>query len=535
VVTDQNGNPVPNGTQIRFSLPPQGGSLENLRTTQAGVAYNTLTSSSTPDTVIITAWAESNPTARDSVQIIYRVGAPSVVSVSAQLDTLRADGIQVDTITAHVTDIVGHSLSNVEVQFFTTIGNITSSRVTDANGNAQVAFSSPQTGTALITANASGAIGGYTVYLIPGNPNSIQMEYYPSSVGVRGSGRNETLLITATVRDANNNHVLDGTNVFFNINNSPGGGDFLSSVGAIPTINGSASVSYNSGTISGSVRIRAVCEGISAVSTEILIYAGPPYIEDIADGCLGSHMSLGASPCNMFGMDVVGDTVNVVALVGDRYNNPVTPGTAVYFTTSGGVITTATGYTDSLGFARVKLFGGNPLPTIPRWLNTLSDPNLGSQILCRETPTQAGVAKLLATSAGVDVNGDSVIVWATTDVIFDYSQSHLFIREASINGDPDASTLYIGQNALIRIALFDADFWPMVYGTTIRFTATKGMVYPSEITVGCPGDTTYTVSFFNNLTLQDDDAASPVLVNVQSRQGGAYSFTRTFTLYARLP
>jgi adhesin/invasin len=535
VVTDQSGNPVPNGTQVRFSIPPQSGSLENLRTTQSGVAVNTLTSSSTPDTLQVIAWAEANPTARDSVSIVYRVGAPTVVTLSAQRDTLPANGIAVDTISAHVTDAVGHVLSNVEVRFITTVGNITSSRVTDASGDARVAFSSSQTGTAQVTATAGTATSTYTVYLIPGSPNSISMDYLPNSVGVRGSGRNETLLITATVRDANNNAVLDGTPVYFNINSSPGNGDFLSSTGPIPTINGRATVSYNSGTRSGSVRIRAVCAGISAVSTEILIYAGPPYIEDVNFGCETSHMSLAPAPCSMFGMDVVGDSVRLVVLVGDRYNNPVTPGTAIYFTTSGGVITTATGYTDSLGFARVTLFSGSPLPTTTRWTNTLSDPNLGGPILCTPAPTQPGVAKVLATSAGVDANGDSVTVWATTNVIFDYSQPILHLRSLTVNGDPSERTLYIGQNALITVATYDPDFWPLVSGSTINFSASYGLVYPSRITVGCPGDTLYTVSFFNNRTLTDDDAASPVLITVDTRQGDAYTFTETFTLLASLP
>ncbi|MFZ5434165.1 MAG: beta strand repeat-containing protein [Calditrichota bacterium] len=535
VLTDQNGNPVPDGSQVRFTIPPQSGSLENLRTTVNGVATNVLTSSTTPDTLWIVAWSEANNSARDSVRVIYRVGAPSIVNLSALSDTLRADGISVDTISAHVTDAVGHPLSNVEVLFSTTIGNITSSRVTDSNGNARVAFSSSQTGTAQITAQAAEAVGNYTLYLIPDNPNSIEMGYFPSSVGVRGSGRNETLLITATVRDANNNPVIDGTEVYFNINNSPGGGDFLSSPGPIPTINGRATVSYNSGTISGSVRIRARCEGISAVSTEILIYAGPPYIESIYSPCDSSHMSLAASPCNMFGMDVVGDSVRIVALVGDRYNNPVTPGTAVYFTTSGGVITTATGYTDSSGFAWVTLFSGNPLPTIARWYNTLHDPNLGGPIMCSAPPTQPGVAKILASTAGVDGNGDSVTVWASTNVIFNYSQPLMFIREVTVNGDPNERTLYIGENALIRIAVYDPDYWPLVSGSTIRCTANHGNTYPNTITAGCPGDTTYTFSFFNNLSLTDDDAASPVLINVDTRFGDAYVFTETFTLRAALP
>jgi adhesin/invasin len=532
VVTDQNGNPVPNGTQVRFSIPPQGGSLENLRTTRTGVATNTLTSSSTPDTVQVVAWAEANPTARDSITFVYTVGLPAVVTLSAQLDTLNANGIAVDTISAHVTDAVGHILSNVEVRFTSTIGNITASRVTDANGDAMVAFSSPHTGTAQITATAGAASGIYTVHLVSGAPNSISMEYFPASVGVRGSGRNETLLITATVRDANNNPVIDGTPVYFNINNSPGGGDFLSSNGPIPTINGRASVSYNSGTVSGSTRIRAECAGVSAVSTEILVFAGPPYIEDISQGCTTSHMSLGARPCNMFGMDVMGDSVTLVALVGDRYNNPVTAGTAVYFTTSGGVITTATGYTDSLGFARVTLFSGNPLPTIPRWLNTLRDPNLGSAVLCNAIPSQPGVAKVMVSSAGLDAAGDSVTVWATTDVTFNYATPNLFLREVSVNGDPEERTMFIGQNAVIRFAVYDDDYWPMVAGTQLNFSASHGMVYPDQITVGCPGDTTYTISFFNNLSTTDSDCASPVLITVNTRQNDAYTFTPTFLLKA---
>jgi len=531
-VTDQNGNPVPDGTQVRFSIPPQSGSMENLRTTVGGVANNSLTSSSTPDTFYVSAWAEDNPNVRDSVQIIYRVGDPALIIMSATTDSLLANGIATDNITARVTDAVGHALPNVEVHFTATIGNITASRVTDNDGNATVPFSSSQTGTAVITAQAGLASASYNIFLLPGNPNSIQLGFTPNSVGVRGSGRNETLLITATVNDANNNPVVDGTPVTFNINNSPGGGDFLSSTGAIPTINGQATVAYNSGTVSGTARIRAVCAGISAVSTEILIYAGPPYIENISDGCLSSHIAIGASPCNMFGMDVVGESVQLVCLVGDRYNNPVTPGTAVYFTTSGGVVTTSTGYTDSAGFARVTLYSGNPLPTVNRWLNTITDPNLGTTILCSDVPDQDGVAKLLVKTAGVDATGDSVWVWATTNVTFDYSQPILNLREVTVDGDPNERDLYIGENALIRFSLYDFNYWPMVAGTLVSFSASAGSVYPTEIEIGCPGDTSYTISFFNNLTTNDDDAATPVLINVDATYGAAYTFTQTFTLHA---
>jgi adhesin/invasin len=546
VVTDQNGNPVPNGTQVRFSVPPQSGSLENLRSTVNGSAGNTLTSSTTPDTVIVLAWSEANPSARDSVEVIYTVGAAARVMLSAQRDTVNANGMEVDSISAHVTDAVGHALSNVEVLFATSIGNITASRVTDNLGNAHVAFSSSRTGNALITATAGSVQGNYTLYLIPGTPWSITLDYSPSSVGIRGSGRNETLLITATVRDVNNNIVLDGTPVFFSIALSPDPqNDALSTYNAVPTINGHATVSFSSGFISGTARIRATCEGRTAVSTEILVYSGPPYIEDINAGCETSHMTVSASPCNMFGMDVAGDSVQIIAIVGDRYNNPVTPGTAVYFTTSAGVVVPSMGYTDSSGFAHVTLYSAQPRPTIERWLNgqLTEDPNRfnarwthGDPVIrCSAQPTQDGVAKVVASSAGVDASGDSVWVWAATDVTFNYRSTYMQIRSVTVNGDPNRRTLYIGQSAVIRIAVFDPDYWPAVAGSVLQCTANHGNTYPSQITVGCPGDTSFTFSFFNNLTQTDDDAASPVLITLDTRYGDSYVFTETFTLLASLP
>jgi hypothetical protein len=134
----------------------------------------------------------------------------------------------------------------------------------------------------------------------------------------------------------------------------------------------------------------------------------------------------------------------------------------------------------------------------------------------------------------VDGNGDSVTVWSSTNVTFNYSEALLYLRETSVNGDPDNRTLFIGENALITFATYDYDYWPLVSGSIVRFTASQGNVYPAEFTIGCPGDTSYTVSFFNDLTLEDTDAATPVLIEVETERGGAYTFTETFTLRAAL-
>jgi adhesin/invasin len=531
VVTDQSNNPVPNGTVVRFEVPPNSGSLEASRPTANGVAVNTLTSGANPDTVQIKAWVETVPSVRDSADVIYIVGPPQNILLSAQYDTLLANGIATDTITAQVEDAVGHPLSNIEVHFAASRGNITSSQQTNSQGIARVPFSSLSTGIATITATAGEAEAQITIYLVPGPPNSILLSYQPNSVGVQGSGRNETLMITADVRDASNNPAVDGTLVTFDIYSSPGGGDSLSSYDPIPTINGEASVSYSSGTISGSVRIIAYCEGIEAISTEIQIYSGPPYIEDIYNGCNSSHLAVGANPINFYGWYTVNYATTLTAVVGDRYNNPVPTGTAVYFTTSGGVINTSTGYTDSTGVASVTMLSGAPYPTIWRWFTTLSDPNTGGLILCTQPPTEEGVAMVMASSEGVDSSGNPAIAWGVANVIFSGPIDSLYIVSATVNGNPTIRELYIGENAIITFRLFDENHHPVVPGSSINFSANAGMVFPSAIVTDDPGQIEYAVSFFNNLTTNDDPTATPVLISVEGQNGSAYVFTETFMLW----
>jgi hypothetical protein len=339
------------------------------------------------------------------------------------------------------------------------------------------------------------------------------------------------LVITATVRDASNNPVVDGTQVQYSIYASPGGGDSLSSYNPIPTINGNASVSYSSGTISGSVRIRAICGSIQAISTELQIYSGPPYIEDINNGCLSSHLAVGANPINFYGWYTVNYTTTLTAVVGDRYNNPVPAGTAVYFTTSGGVINTATGFTDPMGVASVTMLSGAPYPTLQRWLTTLRDPNTNALITCNPNPGQDGVAMVLASSEGVDSSGASAIAWGTCNVIFSGPIDSMYVFSATVNGDPTIRELYMGESAVITFRLFDVNHHPIVPESVINCSANAGTVYPGAISTNDPGQIQYTISFTNSLTTSDDPVATPVIISVDCQNGSAYVFTDTFMLY----
>ncbi|MFQ5674499.1 MAG: invasin domain 3-containing protein, partial [bacterium] len=370
-VSDQSNNPVPDGTQVNFSIIDGTGTIESNKVTANGVATSRLTSSTQPDTVLIRVQVGA---LSDTTTVFYQVGPPATITLSADSTSLPADGVTSTRVVANILDAAGNPvIDGTRVDFTTDIGDITPTVQTVA-GQAIAQFVSGVTGTATVSASVSGLSERITIQLRPGPPNSILLSFDPNNLGVKDSGRNQTVTVTADVIDSKNNPVVDGTYVTFSIFSAPGGGEVLSNNNPIPTLNGKAEVSLNSGIRSGSARIMAqvtdaagvpIVPDIRAVSTEIIIFAGPPYIEDVNDATT-SHLSVGVRPLNVFGWQVVNNTVTVTAVVGDKFNNPVPAGTAVFFTTTGGVISTHTGFTDEEGVATVTLHTAQPYPDIPR-------------------------------------------------------------------------------------------------------------------------------------------------------------------------
>jgi len=387
VVTDQLGKPVSDGTAVRFGLHPSEGSLGSTRAfTVDGEVSTTLTSSTSLTTVTVEAWVEDSPDVRDSVQVEYVLGPPALVTVESERDTLPADGITTTTITATVTDAAGHPIPGVEVRFSSNIGTVTERATTDSEGRAEASFSGSTTGAAIITATCQGVEGrSDPIELVPGPPVNITLSFEPNFVHVRGVGRNSALTVTADVRDAHGNPVADGTEVVFDIYASPSGPgdvyrDSLSSYDPIPTVGGRAQVAFISGSRSGTARIRARLPeyGLEAVSTEFQIFSGPVFIEDV-DDMSTSHLSVAPKVINIYGWNYLNNRTELVAVLSDRYHNPVPEGTAVYFTTTGGSVVTSEGYTDADGVARATLITAAPFPTVERY-HMLKDPNTGEPI-----------------------------------------------------------------------------------------------------------------------------------------------------------
>ncbi|MFC1608445.1 Ig-like domain-containing protein, partial [Candidatus Latescibacterota bacterium] len=440
------------------------------------------------------------------------------------------------------------------VTFSSDVGDIEKFAQSDSTtGQASVNFTSGVVGTATITANVGEATGTITVIMIPGAPQSVELSFNPTSVGVQGSGRNETLLITADVKDNKNNPVGDGHLVKFEMVGgfdtdaqlSPHGADNHESE-PVPTVNGSARVSFHAGTRSGTVRIKAtvldedgnpLATEIKSESTQFMVYSGPAYLDmtDVSDPFTESRMKLYGGPLNIYA-GAIGNPENqstITVTIGDKYKNPVPEGTAVYFTTTGGYVTTDTGFTDKDGIATATLYSSNPFPTRTN-SSAVANPNyakygdpetfpmpLNQSILTYFDPDEDGIANngfaiVSAYSEGIDHLGNEVSVWNYVPVIFSLDVSEFSL--AAVPAAPD--TLYRGASRTFEVTVHDSNKNPIVGGSEISFKTLAGNLSVTSITTNSPGEIKYYVDLTNDLDpLNDVPGATVVSAALTSPNG----------------
>src|SRR5690606_5579328 len=164
--------------------------------------------------------------------------------------------------------------------------------------------------------------------------------------------------LTFVVLDAYGNAVdaEHAITVNFTIASGPGGGEFLEPASAETNNAGRVQTTISSGTVAGTVQILA-----SATTPDGTVIRSFPVVITITGGLPDlDHFSVAPATRNFPGYDVFGLTNPVTAFVGDRYGNPVQPGTAVYFTTNAGIIE-GSGVTDDLGRTTVELVSALPL------------------------------------------------------------------------------------------------------------------------------------------------------------------------------
>jgi len=184
---------------------------------------------------------------------------------------------------------------------------------------------------------------------------------HPTQLFVQSSGLRETARIDFKVTDAQGRPVSNKNRVKveFVILNGPGGGEYLSP-DTMTTRNGAVFTVVNSGIRAGGILVeaRATVDGkvIRTTPVQIAVFGGLPD---------ASHFSVALNQINIAGRVHFGLVDQVTAFVGDKFSNPVAPGTVVYFSTDYGIVEGAAS-TDELGRATVRYISASPLPPNPQ-------------------------------------------------------------------------------------------------------------------------------------------------------------------------
>ena len=319
------------------------------------------------------------------------------VTINASRSLLLANGSDTSVITVVVRDELGQPAPDGTLiklvageRFIDIDGNgywsaNIDSLVFDANGNELWDSYGLIPSTATVTGGAGQAIvdyvsgdEAYTVYIratvddggIQGfaelsvqiSPNTILHSIYLASdsvtLSVVSTGGMETSTLRATGFDTHGNAVPEGMPIVFAILDGPGGGEQVDTVAYGPDTaytngQGVATTTISSGTISGTVRIRAYQGTVLSNATQVLIAAGPP-----------EHIVVGASEYNVPYWDRVGETVEILAVVSDVYLNPVNDSVVVYFSCDEGTMMATQERTkEDKGIATSTWLSGNNVPT----------------------------------------------------------------------------------------------------------------------------------------------------------------------------
>ena len=251
----------------------------------------------------------------------------------------------------------------------------------------------------------------------------------PSTIGLKGTGLNETSTVTFKVTDSTGG-AESGVNVNFSLDTADGGLS-LAPATATSGSDGTVRTTVKAGTVHTTVRVTATVPAVttgpntspqlSTQSSGLTVTTGLPAADtfSIAVG-KASNAPSGSFACpnvEAFNINLV--TVPVTVQLADRYKNPAPDGTSVAFHTDGGSIggscTTPLSYSGD-GACQVLWTSADPRPGIDPTINSYpQNVNLTYGYPSGYTPLRAaGRAVILATTIGeesfTDLDGSGFYV-----------------------------------------------------------------------------------------------------------------------------
>ncbi|MGI2046982.1 hypothetical protein [Shewanella oncorhynchi] len=415
--------------------------------TEQGVAYVQILAGTQPGAGSATA---TLLTGEKSEPLVFSIGATNVFMgsgspfqngvASVEPSVVSAGGTS--SVSVAIQDDAGNPFADpVEVQF-------TSVCALKANAEAElstpvVAVNGIATSTYLAKGcvgddaiNISANVGGKsltakaTVNVLPASVGSIFfLEAVPEVIRLKGTGGAEASTVKFKVMDKNGIPVSN-QRVNFSLNTEVGN---ITLDPEFATTNGQGVVQtvVNSGSVSTSVRVTAVVAGstpaISSQSNQLVISTGLPDQDSF---------SLSASNLSPEGWDYDGIEVDVTARLADAFNNPVPDGTAVSFTTEGGVI--ASSCQTINGACSVKWTSQNPRPTGDTLAMQGKEPSLDAEL----GQPYGGRVTILATAIGEESFPDT-----NSNGRFDSSEVANFLSKKDVSGNPyDLSEAFVDHN-----------------------------------------------------------------------------------------
>ncbi|MGE5435660.1 MAG: carboxypeptidase regulatory-like domain-containing protein [Syntrophothermus sp.] len=251
------------------------------------------------------------------------------------------------------------------------------------------------------------------------------------SIGVRESGSNETAQIIFEVLDSSGVAINSDNPVVVNFlfGAKPNGGEYLYPSSVQTNALGRAAVTLNTGTIAGVTQVIAefTVNGIVIRSKPVLISIHGGFPDE-------NHFAVACEKLNYPEWGVIGFQIPFTAFVGDKYTNPVRPGTSVYFSATSGIVQ-GSNQTDELGRSTVTLL------TQPNPNHSTFGPGFfevkASTINENQTSIFTSTVRLLSGAPIITVNPTTFDIANGSEAFFNYTVS-------DGNGNPLAEGTTIG-------------------------------------------------------------------------------------------
>lgn len=403
-----------------------------------------------------------NFTPLDSVQII--------LSNPFRRDSAKADGTFLISFVSSEKNAVSGTMTLSRVGFFDSSLAITyssSSKDIDKGVLAMKGLTSAQDSVVPRPSQRPGSV----VYVGTSSDN----------LSILGAGGKDAAILTFEVRDSLGAPVdtANQLNVLFKFINRPDLNTQLNRDSMRTNSSGRVNVQLSSGLKAGLASVQAFAgiknkidptkyDTIKSQVVSIPIFGGFPD---------SAHFSIGSEKYNIPGAVLIGFKNKISVLVGDKYGNPVRPGTPVIFNTTGGVID-GNAVTTNDGSASVDLTTGNPVPANGfAWVRAQVATGQGAAAGVSSTRN----AKLKASGDAANVEAapkplanhlsKSSLVKALTGPIIGDSIPILFSGRTVVSFPVSSFIIDAGQSSQVKFTVADPIGNPLTSGTTINVTA----------------------------------------------------------------